>query len=253
MSVTDSMDFYGNPDPAIDSSITVTVEVTNLEEPGKLFLSSYLPKPGSYLPKPGSEVSAILSDPDGGITGATWRWEESQDKSWWTDIPGATSASFTPSTNLVGSYLRTSVTYTDGQGPGKNASRVSVNTVRDLPRPTMTAIAITSSPIYDGKYRVGEALEITYTFSEPVRLYPGLEPSVLFLVPGDRCRRARHDADLSQKAGGNKLVFSWVVESELDGELWIGPGVPGNHTTIRGYHGNVLVDSKMEWGKQAEN
>ena len=83
-------------------------------------------------PMVGVELTATLADPDGAISAATWVWASSSD--WdasaetgtgtWSDSSGATSASYTPVTGDVGKYLRATVSYTDGQGPGKSAQGV---------------------------------------------------------------------------------------------------------------------------------
>ena len=89
-------------------------------------------------------------------------------------------------------------------------------------------------------------------FSEPVVLYPGLQPSVTFLVPGGKYRVARYDAERSTAAGDDKLVFTWEVESGFDGELWIGQGVPELYRSIGDLGGNLLVPTELEYGRSAQ-
>ena len=48
-------------------------------------------------------------------------WDKSPDGSTgWTSIAGATSNTYTPDTDDVGSYLRATANYTDGEGFGKS-------------------------------------------------------------------------------------------------------------------------------------
>ena len=52
----------------------VTVEVTNVEEPGTVTLSALRPQSATLF-------TASLTDPDGSITGATWQWAKAGSKS----------------------------------------------------------------------------------------------------------------------------------------------------------------------------
>ena len=51
----------------------VTIMVTNVEEDGKVSLSA-------QQPKIGVEVTASVTDIDGGVTGVTWKWERDDDR-----------------------------------------------------------------------------------------------------------------------------------------------------------------------------
>ncbi|WP_420443644.1 cadherin domain-containing protein [Candidatus Poriferisodalis sp.] len=111
----------------------LTVTVTNVDESGAASLSSSQPQDGAQL-------TATLSDPDGGIASTTWSWERSSDQSNWTSVSGATNgtttSSYTPSTSDIGDYLRATATYTDresrGLGPSEDrtAQAESANPVR---------------------------------------------------------------------------------------------------------------------------
>ena len=132
VSVSDGKDADGNADTTVDDTISVTINVTNVEEAGSVILSPTQPVVGTAL-------TATLTDPDGSISGAAWVWAGSSD--WdasaetgtWSDISGATLASYTPVAGDVGSYLRVSVAYTDGHGAGKSAQAVSANIVMAAP------------------------------------------------------------------------------------------------------------------------
>ena len=90
---------------------TVTISVTNVEEPGSVSLSS-------AEPEVGVELTAALTDPDGGVTGASWQWQRSADGATWTDIVGATAPTYTPTGADAGMWLRANVTYSDRAGSG---------------------------------------------------------------------------------------------------------------------------------------
>ncbi len=97
-------------------TIAVAVAVTNVEEQGTVTLNPDRPLVGTAL-------TASLTDPDGGVTGETWRWSRSDAADGtFTGIGGATRASYTPVEADEGMYLKITVTYTDGHGPNKTAT-----------------------------------------------------------------------------------------------------------------------------------
>ena len=103
----------------------VTVTVTNVEEMGTVTMSA-------MQPTVGMEIMATLTDPDDGITGATWQWASSSDMSDWADIEDATSASYTPVAADANMYLRATATYTDGHGPDKSMMAMSAQQVTEV-------------------------------------------------------------------------------------------------------------------------
>ena len=60
-------------------------------------------------------------------------WDVSTQTGTWSDINGATSASYTPVDGDVDNYLRATASYTDPEGSGKSAQTVSVNRVQAAP------------------------------------------------------------------------------------------------------------------------
>ena len=106
----------------------VVVTVANVDEPGAISLRSPQPQEGVAL-------TAALSDPDGPASSSVqWTWETSPDgSSSWTEISGASSSSYTPTSADVGDYLRVSAKYRDGHGPNKSASELLSAAVRAAP------------------------------------------------------------------------------------------------------------------------
>ena len=97
----------------------VKVKVTNVEEPGKVTLSALQPQSATAL-------TATPTDPDKGITGATWQWAKAGSKNGsYTDIDKASSSSYTPVDGDIDSYLRATASYTDSEGSEKSAMVVS--------------------------------------------------------------------------------------------------------------------------------
>ena len=109
----------GTGDRAMTSEQTITVTVRNLEEAGTVRFS-----------QGGTQVTAMLSDPDGGVNGTRWQWARPSERSTgWTDISGATSASYTPSSADQGMYLRARASYNDAHGSLKRAQGVSASQI----------------------------------------------------------------------------------------------------------------------------
>ncbi len=101
----------------------VMVTVTDDDDPGTVALS-----PTS--PVVGTEVTAILSDDDSDVGGTTWQWAsaDAMDGTF-TNIDGATSASYTPVEVDEDMYLRATATYDDVHGTGKSAMATSETAV----------------------------------------------------------------------------------------------------------------------------
>ena len=94
-----------------------------MEEAGRITLSSAQP----VFDQP---YTATLTDPDGNVSNPSWQWQSGNSHSGpFTNITGATSATYTPVQALVGKYLKVAVTYTDRRGSGKSAMAISDNPV----------------------------------------------------------------------------------------------------------------------------
>ena len=111
----------------IDDSITVTINVTNVDEAGTVTLS---PKdPRVYV-----EQTASVTDIDGAVTDQTWQWAKSDTADGtFTNISGATSAAYTPLPADFEKFLKAKASYTDPQGSGKTAELVTSNAVGESP------------------------------------------------------------------------------------------------------------------------
>ncbi len=94
--------------------VDVTITITDVDEAWTVSVSL-------EQPKVGTPVAVSLSDLDGSLSDISWQWARSSDGSNWSDISGANSDSYTPVADDVGIYLRATVSYTDGHGPGKSA------------------------------------------------------------------------------------------------------------------------------------
>ena len=122
VNVSDSKDVAGVADTVIDDTIAVTIDLTNVDEAGTVTL------PATFTG--GTEATASVTDPDGTVSSESWRWARGDTATGsFSNISGATSASYEPIALDVGKYLRATVNYTDPEGSGKTASAVSSSTV----------------------------------------------------------------------------------------------------------------------------
>ena len=104
-------------------AVSVKVTVTDEDEPGTVTLST-------KRPRTAAQITATLSDPDTVTAGsASWQWERTNGKNNWVVIAGASTASYTPGAVDAGSFLRASVTYTDGHGSGAQAQAITAEAV----------------------------------------------------------------------------------------------------------------------------
>ena len=115
-----------DPSGAKDT-IDVTITINDVDEAGTVALSWKQPQVGTVL-------DAVLTDPDGDVSGTTWQWSWSSTKGGdYSDIGVAALASYTPVTGDVDKHLRATASYTDGEGSGKTAHVVSYRRVRAAP------------------------------------------------------------------------------------------------------------------------
>ena len=126
--VRDGKNAAGTSDSADDDSIRVTIMVGNVDEAGMVALSS-------NTPQERHELTAMLSDLDGSLSGISWQWARATTRtSTGTPISGATTARYTPDAADVGQYLRATASYTDGHGMGKAESATTTDTVQAAPQ-----------------------------------------------------------------------------------------------------------------------
>ena len=122
VTVHDGKSAVGVADTTVDATIAVTISVNNEDEAGTVTL------PATF--SGGVAATASVIDPDGTVSGDSWRWARGNTATGsFSNISGATSASYTPIGADVGKYLRATVTYTDPEGSGKTASAVSNSAV----------------------------------------------------------------------------------------------------------------------------
>ena len=109
---------------------TVAIEVTNVDEAGKVTLDKVAPYPAVVL-------TASLSDPDDVVSGSEeWQWSRSRSKNGsYADIEDEEADMYTPTSGDVGYYLRATVSYKDVEDDGKSAKATSANRVQSINEP----------------------------------------------------------------------------------------------------------------------
>ena len=98
--------------------ITVTITVTNVEEPGMVTLWAGADAL-TMAPQVGDTITGAVMDPDGGVTVETWQWAKTKTPDMmesWMPITGATGAAYMVTADDTGYYLRVMATYTDAAG-----------------------------------------------------------------------------------------------------------------------------------------
>ena len=141
VTVTDGKDAAGRADRAVDDSITVTVTVNDVNDPGVVTLSSLAPQVGTPL-------TARLADSDGGVKSVTWSWarDASRSGSFSETITGAVQASYTPVAADAGKWLRATAGYIDSMGSATaHATTTAATTSLPVLRLTLTPAAIDES------------------------------------------------------------------------------------------------------------
>ena len=168
-------------------TIAVTITVTNVEEDGKVSLT------WTRL-QVGAEVEASLTDPDGNVSGVTWHWEKSSDRSSWTAISTATQAVYTPVEGDVNRYLRATASYTDGHGPAKTAWSAAAS-VKPVPDPNQTPDFRVNT---GGGYDCPEDETADVCMSVKRHAPPGSEihyPGYVYITDHDEVRYSKSGAD----------------------------------------------------------
>ena len=121
INVHDGLDTSHNPDTGIDASLTLTIDVNNLDDAGTVEISS-------EHPEVDTAIRATLTDPDGNVRGTSWQWYRGASRNGsFTPIENATGRSYTPVQADARQYLRVRATYTDGHGAAKEAEAVTRN------------------------------------------------------------------------------------------------------------------------------
>ena len=129
VTVSDERDDEGNADAVVDDTIVVTINVIDVDEPGRASFST-------DSPREGQSITPWITDPDDNVHNIRVRWErlETADATGGTlvadsedrpSVPGVVNGSYTPVSADVGKWLRVTFTYDDVHGTGKRVTAVT--------------------------------------------------------------------------------------------------------------------------------
>ena len=161
----------------------------------------------------GETFIATLFDPDGVVTvSEMWQWQRSPNGNTnWSDIPGATRNTYTVTDDDLGKWLRATVAYTDGHGPGKSAESVTV----PIPPPAPTDLRINGN-LVNGKVTLrwepvsgAASYEVQYALD----IFPAIGPLV-WMTPDD------DDISITDPTIGGKTVKEATLGSLTAGRLY---------------------------------
>ena len=189
-------------DGELADTATVTIRVTNADDPGSVVLNAGIARVGVQL-------AATLMDQDGSLNaGKRRRWERSADQgATWTAIAGATTRFYTPPAGDEGKRLRAVFTYRDRHGPNKTAVSDEIGVVGAATPVASFAIASYTVP-------AGGSVDIAVTASHPspatadirVSLVAGTDTTfrTVTLPPG--ATQATLDVSAAGRAGGDTIA-----------------------------------------------
>ena len=147
--VTDGESPFGGVDTTtIDDTLTLTIRVTDVEEPGAVTISGTL--------RVDEELTAGVTDPDRGVESEPWVWSRAESSAGpFAPIPGQRASTYTLTDDDEGKYVRAAATYADRRSPpGKNAYATR--------GPVLPALATNSAPVFtDGATAAREVAENT--------------------------------------------------------------------------------------------
>ena len=237
LSVTDREDEDGNPQTnhTVDDTVQITVNVLNVEEPGRLVIN-----PVSL--EQGINATASLTDPDGSLSNINWQWSRSDSGTGpFSDITEENGPNYVPVLPDKNKFLKISVSYTDGQGPGKSAellTYVYAGTTTTEPNP----VDFPKNGHTMGALRVGE--------TSTGRL-DAVDDNLH--APEHTARIPRGDMFRIEglTAGNSYRVRAWFGESKADSatpdrggdiHLYGGRGDPGSIYSLGKYYDDLLED-----------
>ena len=138
-----------DPEGASDL-ITVTITVTNEDEPGRVTLWAGTDAL-TMAPQVGETITGALMDPDGGVTGESWQWAktmddtDSRDMNSWMPITGATDAAYMVTADDTDHYLRVMATYMDAAGTDAAGTDMAM----EYSMPTMMVAAMAGDTLLE--------------------------------------------------------------------------------------------------------
>ncbi len=214
-------------DGGLTGSLSVTVTMTDVEEDGVVTLS---PLRGWE----GTRFTASLADGDGSVSGRTWQWQRSSNRSSWQDIPGATSSSsssaYTAQAEDVDMYLRATISYTDRLGSGKMASAVLAGQIGDASPPQNNEPEFTDTTY---TRNVGQGTAAGRSIGSPVRATDDDPGDILtYSITGSDARLFSIDPGTGQLRTKDVLDYEPQGTNEKIVTVQVRDGFSSNYTHL---------------------
>ncbi|MDE2741119.1 MAG: fibronectin type III domain-containing protein, partial [Gemmatimonadota bacterium] len=262
------------------AALDVTVTVTNADDPGTVTLSSQSPQEGTQL-------TAELTDQDGGITNTTWQWQRrSSPTDAWINAAGTSSqpqpsiSIYTPQRGDLGDQLQATVEYDDASGTDQTVASDATEAVVGVPGVPpdfmvssgrrhvvlrWEAAAANGSPItrYEMQWReANEANEANSEQAWPERTWIAVSGGgtaryamIMELTDGTEYEfavRAVNGVGAGEPASDTATpggpVPLWLTASRGDGQVALEWKIPANAPPIARYEVRQRVsDSGQDW------
>ena len=207
--VRDGLDAAGNADEVVDSSITVTIDLVNEDDPGVVLISG--------TPVLGELLAASLSDPDGNPRLLSWRWKREDNTKTFVNIAGAISDTYTLVQGDVGTRVEAGVFYADHQGLTKYAAATTprVELIRNEP-PVFNVSAATRT--------VSENLQGTKLIGAPFVAVDPEGDTLTYSLSGTNALFLNIDRDGQISTG---LVFNYEHQRSYTVDVNVRDGLDG--------------------------
>ena len=202
--VHDGLDALGQPSTSIDDMQDVTITIENVEEQGTVTLSSDTGTIRARVP-----VMATLADDDGPTGGTVmWRWARSPNgRTDWVNIAGATSATFEPTDDDEGNYVRATASYTDGHGTANKTANAVSPRVGDAP-------PVNSAPVFpsteNGQREVAEDATGGRSFGDPVTATDFNNDTLYYSLSGTDAATFEIGQNTGQLSLASSVTLDWT-------------------------------------------
>ena len=151
----------------------VCIAVSNTQETGSITL---VDENGAEVTQPHAhgEVTAVLSDPDGGVRDVTWQWARSANNPPTngdpTDIAGETGDSYTPTNDDTGDFLEVTAMYRDLL-TADDGTLIEVDVLTD--NSVLRGAALGRPPVFSSDGVVVRSVNVEVAENSPMGTYVG--------------------------------------------------------------------------------
>ncbi len=210
---------------SLSTTLDVTVEVEDADDPGQVTLSQ-------RQPEVGIAIHATVSDQDGGVIISRWKWERSDrvittvcpdDQDGWTQISGISSAVYTPRQADIDRCLRATATYSDNIADEQDA------------------LAVSEVPV--GRHQSTETPEPEGGFVNAAPVFPDQDP----FTEGDQSDRATRSVPENTEAGSSIGDPIRAIDDDRDLLIYALTGPDAAFFRISRNDGQLMTKSPLDY------